>query len=263
MFKRTFIFIVGISMVLAACSGKAGSAASPPGSSTVSKGTSVDEPLSMNLGVALNLTTGTDAKPSVFASYHIEITLNLPKANSNYSAVVSEVTKISADVQGKNIHIFQIDPGTTTPKEGFIIGDAGKEYKMANGAPQETIGTVALSWSFWRLDVVTPYAFGTVLHAEKTGEESVNGRSAVVYDFDSSKGDPGALAAMSTGVIGLSQSKGTVWIDKITGGMLKLTLDYVTRVSNKDGTTSIGEGDGHIQLEISNVNQTTVTSPVK
>ena len=135
---------------------------------------------------------------------------------------------------------------------------------MVNGSPQATIGQVALGWSIWPLEVVAPYAFGASLHAEKTGGESVNGRAATVYAFDSSKGDPAAIAAMSTsGLIGLTESKGTVWIDNETGGMLKLTMDYVTGVTNSDATKTIGQGTGHIQLEISNIGQTSVTSPVK
>jgi len=269
MFRKSFIFLPVMALALAACSGSGKTnstaastvgtqAGSASGGSILAGGSAPKD-----LGNALNLAIGTNSKPSVFASYHLELTLDLPKAKADFSGVVNEVTKISADVQGKNIHIFKTDPGTTSPIEGFVIGDTGKEYKMVNGSPQAMIGQVALSWSFWPLDVVVPYAYGVSLHAEKTGEESVNERMATVYAFDSSKGDPAAIAAMSTGPIGLSQSKGTVWIDKETGGMLKLTLDYITRVSNKEATKSIGEGNGHIQLEVSNVGQTTVISPVK
>ncbi len=193
------------------------------------------------------------------------MTLDLPKPNPDFSAVDNEKTKISADVQGKNIHIFLTDPGMTIPEEGFIIGDTGKEYKIINGSPEATLGQVALNWSFWKLKVVTPFASGVSLHAEKTGEETLNGRSAVRYDFDSSKGDPGAIAAVMSkpGSIGFSQSKGTLWVDKETGALLKLTLDYVTGVPNKDATKAIGEGTGHIELEISQIGQVSVVSPVK
>jgi hypothetical protein len=214
-------------MVLAACSGsgKASSTAvgtvGAPGNPSGAAGGSVPK----NLGDSFNLTIGTDSKPSVFPSYRIELVLDLPKPNADFSAVVNETTKISADVQGKNIHIFRTDPGTTIPEEAFIIGDTGKEYKIIDGSPEATLGQVALNWSFWKLKVVTPFASGVSLHAGKTGEETVNGRSAVRYDFDSSKGDPGAIAAIMSkpGSIGFSQSKGTLWIDKETGGLLKLT----------------------------------------
>ena len=165
-------------------------------------------------------------------------------------------------MQGKNVHLFKTSPGATKPNEWFIIGD--KEYSMVNGSPKETIGQVGLDWVFWPLNVTVPYAFGTTLHAEKTGEETVNGRSAVVYDFDTSKASQAALAGMGvSGTTGMSLSKGTVWIDQATGGMLKLSMEYVTGVSNMDATKTIGQGTGHITLEVSQVGQVTVVSPVK
>jgi hypothetical protein len=265
--KKLFVFLTGISMVLAACSGsgKAGSTAVSTVGALGSPSDAAGGSVPKDVGDAFNLTIGTDSKPSVFPSYRIELTFDLPKSNADFSAVVNEATKISADVQGENIHIFRIDPGTTIPEEVFIIGDTGKEYKVMDGSPEATLGQAALNWSFWKLKVVAPYAAGVSLHTGKTGEETVNGRSAVRYDFDSSKGDPGAIAAIMSkpGSIGFSQSKGTVWIDKETGGMLKLTLDYVTGVPDKDATKAIGEGTGHIELEIMQIGQVTVVSPIK
>jgi hypothetical protein len=200
----------------------------------------------------------------IIGSYHIEVTLDLPKANADYSAVVNGVTKISADVEGKNIHLFQTDPGATTPLEGFIIGDTKKEYKMVNGSPQAMIGQLAVKWAFLPLNVVSPYTIAATLHAEKTGEETVNGRPAAVYDIDSSKGDPAQIAALtSLGTVGVKSSKGTVWIDKETGGMLKLTLEYAMGVPGRSGIPALGEGTGHIQVEFSKVGQVSVVSPVK
>ena len=190
MHKKLFIILAGISMVLAACSGSGKAATAvgtvdAPGSPSGAAGGSVPK----DLGDSFNLTIGTDAKPGGFPSYHTELTFALPKSNPDFSAVVNEVTKISADVQGENIHIFRIDPGTTIPEEGFVIGDTGKEYKMVDGLPEATLGQVALNWSFWKLKVVAPFAAGVSLHADKTGEETVNGRTAIVYSFDSTQGD--------------------------------------------------------------------------
>ena len=269
--KKLMIFLTGFSMILAACSGSGpagataestvGAPASTAGSPEGAAGGSVPK----DLGDSFNLTIGTDTQPGVFPSYHIELTLDLPKPNPDFSAVVNETTKISADVQGENLHIFRVDPGTTIPKEIIIIGDTGKEYEMVDGSPEAAMGQLALNWSFWKLKVVAPFAAGVSLQAGKTGEEILNGRSAVRYDFDSSKGDPGAIAAImrEPGLIGLTQSKGTLWVDKETGGMLKLILDYVTGVPNKDFSKSIGEGTGHIELEISKINQVTVADPAQ
>jgi hypothetical protein len=268
--KKLILILTGFTMVLAACSGSGPASATAVGTVDAPGGT-VGSPegaaggsVPKDLGDSFNLTIGTDSKPSVFPSYHIELTLDLPKPNPDFSAVVNEMTKISADVQGENIHIFRIDPGTAIPEEIIILGDTGMEYKMVDGSPQATVGQLALNWSFWKLKVVAPFAAGVSLHADKTGEEIINGRSAVRYEFDSSKGDPGAIAAIMSKPesIGFHQSKGTLWVDKETGGMLKLTLDYVTGVPNKDFSKSIGEGTGHIELGISKISQVTVTSPV-
>lgn len=215
-----------------------------------------------NLGNALNLVNGTSDEDSVFNSYHIELLLDTPQPNEDYSAVINETISISADVEGKNVHIFQIDPGETEAKEGYIIGENDTEYKLVDGNWQETNGQIAMAWAMWPLQVVMPYAYATSLYTNKTGTEDIDGRTAIVYELDSSKADPATLAGMQDYGMNMT-AKGKVWIDKETGGMLKLLMDYTSDLTTLDGSETIGTGTGHIELKIYEVGKVTVTSPVQ
>jgi hypothetical protein len=196
----------------------------------------------------------------VFDSYHIDVTLDTPKLSEDGTSIVNETTQMAADVQGKNIHILQTDPGQTAQKEGFIIGD--KEYKMVDGAPQEMLGQIALSWAMWPLTVVMAYSY-PVYFAKKTGTDSIDGRAADVYTFDSADASAVSNDMMnSMGMGNSTQGKGTVWIDQKTGAMLKLDMTYTNQITDNNQKV-IGSGDGSIKIEVSKVDQVTVTSPVK
>lgn len=242
--KKLLMSCILLVLVLSACSGNA-----PAKSSAASK----------NLGEALNLVLGSDSEPSVFSSYHIDVNLDTPQANDDNTAVVNQNTLISADVAGKDVHILQTDPGATTQKEGFIIGD--KEYKMVNGTPQEMMGQIAISWAMWPLQVVVNYAY-PVYWAKKTGTDTIDGRSADVYTFDSTDASAAASNAAMTamGAGDLTAGNGTVWIDHETGGMLKLDMTYSKSIKDND-QKEIGSGSGSIKIEVSKVGQVTVTSP--
>ena len=187
--------------------------------------------------------------------------LNSPQANDDYTAVVNETISISADVAGKNIHILQIDPGETTPKEGYIIGDTEKEYKLVDGVWQEMMGQIALGWAMWPLQVVMPYAYTTSVYAGKLGLEEVDGRKAIAYELDTAKADPAVLASMEAFGLGNFTGTGKVWIDKETGALLKLQLDYTQDIFNGDASAVVAPGTGSITMEVTKVGQVTVTSP--
>jgi hypothetical protein len=241
MAKKIVIILVLLSLILTGCGSKNGIG-------------STNEDLSG----ALTLVLGSTDKPSVFSSYHMELSLDTPQMNDDNTAVVNQVTKISADVAGDNIHIVQLDPGATETKEGYIIGDS--EYKMVNGEKQDTMGMIGLGWAMWPLQVVIPYAWAANYNT-KTGSETLDGRSADVYAFDSAKAPAAVQAALkSAGLTGMTSASGTVWIDKETGGMLKLEMTYVETLSDNDGK-EIGSGTGNVSLELSQVNTATVVEP--
>lgn len=214
-----------------------------------------------DLSGALNLLLGGTDTASVFDSYHLEMVLDTPQANDDYTAVVNEKVSISADVAGKNVHIFQIDPGETDPKEGYIIGDSEKEYKLVDGVWEEMMGQIALGWAMWPLQVVMPYAFTTSVYAGKLGNEEVDGRAATAYELNTAKADPAVLASMAAFGMGEFTGTGKVWIDKKTGALLKLQLDYTQDVYNADASAVVARGTGSITIEVTKVGQVSVTSP--
>ena len=262
--KKTILMFSILAILLSACGGKSAVQDENPvgGTSPASGNSSKNSSSSQSLSSALNLVLGTSDEPGVFASYHIELVLDTPQANDDNTGIVNQTVKISADVAGKNVHIFQVDPGATEAKEGYIIGDNDTEYKWVDGAWQPTMGQIALGWALWPMQVVTPYAYASALYTNKTGTEEIDGRSADVYELDTSKADPATVAGMETfGVKGLS-GKGKVWIDRETGAMLKLDLDYTNELTSLDGSVDLGAGSGHVSLELSKIGQVTVTSPV-
>ncbi len=264
--KKLLVSLMIFAFLLSACSSKSPAPANADESAAEATEASDPEPgnntaSSDDLSGALNLVLGTTEEPGVFDSYHIEIVLNTPQANEDDSAVIVPELKISADVAGEDVHIFQVDPGTTEAKEGYILTSQDAEYKLVDGAWQPMMGQIALGWAMWPLQVIAPYATVSSLYAGKIGSEDVNGRPAFVYELDTSKADPSTLAAMQA--IGVNTTgRGTLWIDKETGAMLKLDLEYVDEVHNSDYSKVIGEGTGHIYIELSQIGEVTVTSPL-
>lgn len=268
--KRFLMVLLIAALLLTACGAKSDKVTNGTNDSSTANSTeAASEPQGNSAGVAskddlsgaFNLLNGTTDTPSVFDSYHLEMVLDSPKANDDSTAVVNEKISISADVAGKNVHIFQIDPGMTDPKEGYIIGDTDKEYKLVDGAWQETMGQIALAWAMWPLQIVMPYAYTTSVYAGKLGTEEVDGRAATAYELDTSKGDPAVAAGMKAFGLGNFTGTGKVWIDKETGALLKLQLNYTEDVYNSDASAVIGSGTGTITMEVSKVGQVTVTSP--
>jgi hypothetical protein len=110
------------------------------------------------------------------------------------------------------------------------------------------------------MQVVMNYAY-PVYWAKKTGTDSIDGRNADVYTFDSADSSKASDAAMSAmGVGDLTSGKGTVWIDQKTGAMLKLEMTYSKSIKDND-QKEIGSGSGSIKIEVTKVGQVTVTSP--
>lgn len=247
--KKGLLVVLIIGMLLSGCASKSSSTGSTSGASGSSD---------TNITGALNLVLGTTDRASVFSSYHIELTLDTPKLNDDNTAVINEVTQISADVEGANVHIVQLDPGATETKEGYIIGDT--EYKLVDGEKVDTMGFIALGWAMWPLQVIVPYSY-SAYWSTPAGTDTVDGRAADVYTFDSEDASAASQSVMeSAGLTGMTNAKGKVWIDQQTGGMLKLDMTYTDKFAGDDGT-EIGDGTGTVTLEISGVNQTQVVEP--
>ena len=57
--------------------------------------------------------------------------------------------------------------------------------------------------------------------------------------------------------------KGTAWVDKQTGALLKLTLDYQEGVTDPMAANNpvMGSASGHVDFLVTQVGKTTVTLP--
>jgi hypothetical protein len=244
--KKSVIIMLVLGLLLTSCASKG---------NTSTSAAALDK---TDISSALNLVLGSTDRASVFSSYHIELVLDSPVLGDDNVTITNETTKISADVEGSNIHIIQTDPGATESKEGYIIGET--EYKIVDGAKVDTNGMIGLAWAMWPLKVVIPYAW-SVNYSSKTGTDTIDGRKADVYTFDSANAPADVQAYISSAdATGTTSAKGTVWIDQETGAMLKLEMSYSENFSDNDGKV-VGSGTGNVSLEITKVNQTTVVEP--
>lgn len=215
--------------------------------------------ISAQIGFALNLVIGTQDHDSVYPSYHLESSVATPRLSDDKASVVSKTRKVAADVQGKNVHLFFTAPDSDQAKEGYIIGD--KEFRITDGKPEELIGQIALSWAGWHLEATFPFSAGASL-STKTGTETLDGRQADVYTIDSTKIDPAVMESFRTlGMFPLDTIHGTIWIDQQTGGVLKALIDYEMDVINPDDEKIIGVGQGHLELEITQIGNVNVQMP--
>ncbi len=271
--KKTpmLVCILALGLALLACGLQSGARQTPtnlgpispaPSASapTAAVGTAASapaNPLNANVGNALNLVIGTSSRPSVYPSYHIEVSLNEPSLGTDGKSIVVQLKKLSADVQGQNVHVLY-NYGSEPTQEGYIIGS--QEYQVTNGKAQAvTIGDIQLRWGMWPLDVSGVF-ISSALIAAKTGSDTLAGRPVDVYSMDTTA-NPGELQTL--GALGgtFKALKGQIWIDKQTGGLLKASLDYSMQVLSQDASTVVGVGNGHLDLAITNIGSVTVSQP--
>jgi len=215
--------------------------------------------MSAKIGSTLNLVIGTKDRDSVYPSYHLESTVVTPTLSDDKASVIVKTRKVAADVQGKNVHLFYTAPDADQAKEGYIIGD--KEYRITNGKPEEMIGQIALSWAGWHLEATFPFSAGASL-STKTGTETLDGRQADVYSVDSTKIDPAVMESFRTiGMFPLNTIHGKIWVDQQTGGTLKALIDYEMDMINPDDGKTVGVGQGHLELEITQIGNVSVQLP--
>ena len=90
------------------------------------------------------------------------------------------------------------------------------------------------------------------------GEEPIEGRVAEKWLLDSANIPKEALE-----FTGFKSIKGTAWIDKDSGTLLKLNLDYAQEFVDPDPNSdkSLGMGQGHIDLLVSQIGQVKVSLP--
>jgi hypothetical protein len=211
-----------------------------------------------------------DDKPA-FKSFHIEASGTDPSWDQQGKKVANQGFTLKADKSGSDLYlVYTTDKSgdkAATKTEGYSINGGlggadgtGKEYVLEAGKLNESLGAISMTWVFFPLKVVLPLAFAA-LGPTAQGSEAVDGRQADKFGVDTANAPTGVLGAMGS-FLSVTSAKGTVWIDKETGGLLKCSLDYTQDFVDPPGSqTVVGKGNGHIELIVTKVNNTTVTLP--
>jgi hypothetical protein len=204
---------------------------------------------------ALQLLSGDDWTPSVFASYHLELDTTTPSYKQGTGNVLIERHVLKANVQGEKVHLYY-GGSPDNLSEGFVDGETG--YTVENGKLQEDLFEVAMTWVMWQMDVVFPYSYA-IAGTSFTGYEELDGRRVELYSIDSRQAPAGVLEAIQGFMmVPISESHGTVWVDSQTGALFKLELEYKAEFKHPSTGAVIGTGSGRVELAVSQVGKVEV-----
>lgn len=215
----------------------------------------------MRASSAFDILTGSTEKPSPFASYHIDVKLTQPTWDDAAGQVKTEAYTLSADTQGVDAHLtYNTTPeDPSTAVEGYVIGEQG--YKVVNGQVEEDLLGVTMEWAMWPLNVIFPISIATT-GVELAGTETVEGRTAEVYQVDSAKAPAGVMDAMkSFMMVPVTGSRGTMWVDQETGALLKASLTFEADVVDNQTKAVLGSGPGTLEVTVSQIGQAPVKLP--
>ncbi|MDP2855654.1 MAG: hypothetical protein Q8N90_00845, partial [bacterium] len=206
-----------------------------------------------------------------FKSFHIEASGTDPSWDQQAKKVANQGFTLKADKSGADLYlVYTTDKSgdkAATKTEGYSINGGlggkdgtGKEYVLEAGKLNESLGAISMTWVFFPLRVLLPLAIAS-MGSSAQGTESLDGRQAEKFAVDTANAPAGTLGALGA-FLSVTSAKGTVWIDKETGALLKCNLDYSQDFVDPPGSqTVVGKGNGHIELNVTKVNNTTVTLP--
>ena len=198
----------------------------------------------------------------VLDSYHLEASGVRPGYDTSTKKVESQDFTLKADVSGDDIYLISTTKGAQgKTTEGYIMDsnskDQTKGYVVKNGKLEEDL-FLPLSWAMLPLDYGMPLIFAA-MGPSPAGSESVDGRAADKFNVDVANAPAGAAGALKGMGIIVYSSKGTVWVDKETGALLKMAIDYEKDV--QDSGKVVGKGSGHIDLAVTQVGKVSVKLP--
>ena len=194
--------------------------------------------------------------------YHLEASGTKPTFNTETKSTESPAFTFKADVSGDNVHLTSTTSG---PKgkttEGYIVAlnskDQTEGYSVKDGKLEPDL-FLPLTWAMLPLEYGLPLIYAS-MGPTAAGSESVDGRSADKFNVDTAKAPAGTLGALKGFGLNVYTSKGTVWVDKETGALLKMVIDYESDV--QDAGKVVGKGSGHIDLAVTQVGKVSVKLP--
>jgi hypothetical protein len=217
--------------VLTACTSKPAAHASNRSSSTSSQSTKADD-----LQAAMDKLEASIQKPT--APFHG----SFKKSTSDGFSYECE-----ADISPDGITGQQIDNNPTT-KIGDDVFPANTRTRQLNGTP---FGSPNFQYAYGSIHAYFNGHIGDAQPGVKyVGDEQVGGYDARRYDFDLTGLDADIKKAMGAGnSLGLRQNtdynvKGSAWIAKADGRMVKFSFDNIYTLS--DGTNSDTHFDGAV-----------------
>ena len=196
-------------------------------------------------------------------SFHLEMTAKQPRLDIRTKQVAVEHWTLTADVEQDNLFVGCNIKESSTAKaltiEGWMLGEG-----RPGGIPYEaTGGKVDVSPRVQHQCWMRSYAWTPVLSvaasgAMPAGQETIDGLSADKYQLE---GRPQALDHIRP-LMNLGAARGTVWLDRQTGALLKAVIDYREHFTEARGSTKvIGTGDGHVEMMVTRVGRVTVKLP--
>ncbi len=237
-----------------------GQATKPASSGSATSAPAVAKDAQSRISESLNRVLLMDEK--VMDSYHLEASGTSPEWNKDTKKVESHAFTFKADVSGDDVHFVKtVKAAKETTTEGYIMDlnskDNTKGYAVQSGKLKEDL-FMPLTWAMLPLEYGMPLIFGAIGPTSR-GDETVSGRTAEKFDLDMSKAPTGAEGMLKGIGFGMQSSKGTAWIDKQSGALLKMSMDYSSDVS--DAGKVVGQGSGHIDLAVTQIGQVTVKLP--
>ena len=218
------------------------------------------ETLAAIISSSLNRTLGIGQDP-VLPSYHLSASGAEPAWDPDSGQALVTNFTVEADVAGNDLHLIRTTtaPGqSAVTVEGYVV--SGRDYEVRPGELREALGQVSLDWAAWPLNAVTALAIAST-GPEPRGSEAIEGRVTDVYDLDSAQAPPATLE-MIRGLLNVASARGTVWIDRETGALLKADLTYEIEFPDPSKPDNIlGTGGGQVTIAVSKVGGVTVTLP--
>ncbi len=218
---------VGLLMILVAIGFLAGCGSKPSSTSSALKERAMGGGATEKVGSATGRLMDSLDNPSAAFHFSYKAQKNINPKFPMESEAKPEVgpVEMEADVTADGIN---------------VSGSVGSKKTETKAKRAEEVG-----WPMAKLHVMGPLfdanialAFGSVV-ARPAGSDSVGGVAADKYEMDSSTASPAAragfemAASMLGGKVKFNAVKGSAWVDKANGRLLKFDLD--TELSDKEG----------------------------
>lgn len=246
---RTLVALGGSLLLLAVPS-------APP---SAQPGPSLERRIIDSPGVTLQAPSGKLA----LGSFHLQMKARQPRLDRATKRVVLDDWRLGADVERDNVSVTCDirEPGTGTAQKlaGWILGEG-----RPGGIPYESIGgkldvSPRLQHQCWsRAYAWTPALSAAASGHTPAGQETIDGRPADRYKVEAT---PTALERLRP-MMNLTSARGTVWLDRQTGALLKTTLAYKEMFTEGRGSgTVLGAADGRVEMTVTRVGKVTVKPP--